>query len=95
MGHTITSGLLEDYCDGEAFATHPLFSVHSRALQIFLYYDEVEVCNPLESKVKIHKIGQSVTICVMHSISTMQVPFISHLVICHQNTDQDYLVYTL
>jgi len=57
MGHASTSGLLADYSDGEAFATHPLFSVHTRALQIFLYYDELELCNALGSKVKIHKIG--------------------------------------
>jgi len=46
-----------EFCDGQGFKNHPLFSMHNNALQIFLYFDEVEICNPLGSKVKIHKIG--------------------------------------
>jgi len=48
---------MSDYCDGEGFMTHPLFLVYDDALQIFLYFNELEVCNPLGSKVKIHKLG--------------------------------------
>ena len=40
-----TSGLLGDYCNGKQFKSHPLFSADPYALQINLYYDEVEVCN--------------------------------------------------
>ena len=40
------------------FKTHPLFSVCPTALQIFLYYDDVEVCNPLGANVKKHKLGK-------------------------------------
>lgn len=50
--------MLYDFCDGDVFAKHPLFSVHRDALQILLYYDEVEICNPLGSKVKVHKLGK-------------------------------------
>ena len=53
------SGFLEDYSDGDVHSSHPLFSVEKKALQLFLYYDEVEVCNPLGSKRKIHKLGMS------------------------------------
>ncbi len=49
--------MFSDYCDGEAFQTHPLFSVHMGALQIIMYYDDVEICNPLGSKRKKHKQG--------------------------------------
>ena len=42
-GHKRNDGLLEDYCDGSAFKEHPLFSVDPTALQIMLYYDDVEV----------------------------------------------------
>ncbi len=49
--------VLSDYCDGEAFQAHPLFSVRHGALEITLYYDDVEICNPLGSKRKIHKQG--------------------------------------
>jgi len=40
---------MEDYCDGEAFASHPVFSVHNDALQIFLYFDELEVVIQVEN----------------------------------------------
>lgn len=48
---------MEDFCDGDAFQCSKLYSVHTEALQIFLYFDEVEVCNPLGSKATIHKLG--------------------------------------
>ncbi len=44
------------------FRSHPLFSVHCDGLQLFLYYDDVEVCNPLGSKRKIHKLGMYIYI---------------------------------
>ncbi len=53
---------MQDYCDGKAFTTHPLFSVKKNAIQMFLYYDEVEICNPLGSKVKTHKLGKCLAI---------------------------------
>lgn len=56
-GHTRNDDLLGDLCDGSYFKEHPLFSKHKNSLQILLYYDEVEVCNPLGSKVKVHKLG--------------------------------------
>ena len=46
-----------DFVDGERFKTSPLFSTDPCALQIMLYYDELEVCNPLGSKAKKHKLG--------------------------------------
>lgn len=57
-GHQSTIGILRDYCDGRVFAEHMLFQAHSTALQICLYYDELELCNPLGSKRSIHKIGR-------------------------------------
>ena len=47
--HALGSGLLGDYCDGELFHTTQLFQEDPSALQIQLYYDELEVCNPLGS----------------------------------------------
>ena len=59
-GHSVTKrGVVRDYCDGEAYKQHPLFSVHSEALQLLFYFDEVEVCNPLGSKKKKHKMGNN------------------------------------
>lgn len=50
-------GLIEDFCDGTTFANHSLFSQDPCALQIVAYYDEVEICNPLGSHIKQHKLG--------------------------------------
>ena len=59
-GHFVTrQGVLRDFCDGEAYQQHPLFTLHFDALQVLFYYDEVEVCNPLGSKKKKHKMGNN------------------------------------
>lgn len=50
-------GLIEDICDGTIFTDHPLFSQDPFALQIIAYYDELEICNPLGTHVKCHKLG--------------------------------------
>lgn len=50
--------MLGDYCDGELFLNSKLFQEHPCALQVQLYYDEVEVCNPIGSKAKKHKLGK-------------------------------------
>ncbi|XP_046859362.1 uncharacterized protein LOC124452791 isoform X2 [Xenia sp. Carnegie-2017] len=55
--HQRQDGLLSDYCDGNEFKSHPLFSIDPTALQIILYYDEVESVNPLGSKTGKHKLG--------------------------------------
>lgn len=46
-----------DLCDGAGFSGHPLFGIYTCALQIILYYDDVEICNPLGSKRSKHKLG--------------------------------------
>jgi len=56
-GHKSLSFIMEDFCDGTAFQSSALYSVYPEALQIFLYFDEVEICNPLGSKTKTHKLG--------------------------------------
>ncbi|XP_028418114.1 uncharacterized protein LOC114543241 [Dendronephthya gigantea] len=55
--HVSIDGLMRDYCDGYQFKMHPLFSVKPTALQIMLYYDDLETCNPLGSRATIHKLG--------------------------------------
>ena len=52
-----SSGNLYDFCDGELYKQHLLFSAVKDALQIVIYYDEVEVTNPLGSYRGIHKLG--------------------------------------
>lgn len=63
------SEYLNDYCDGLQFQSHPLISNDDdKFLQIVLYYDELEICNPLGSRRKKHKIG-NITYCVHMTLS--------------------------
>lgn len=55
--HALNGGYLGDYCDGKHFSDSLLFQEDPCGLQIQLYYDELEVCNPLGSKAKKHKLG--------------------------------------
>ena len=67
-GHQQTcAGILSDYCDGKRFHENQLFSTNPVALQLMLYYDELELCNPLGSRRKKHKIGMLYTkeVCVI------------------------------
>ena len=61
-GHKVQDEHLGDFCDGSLFKNHPLFSVEPHALQIMLYFDELEVCNPLGSSAKVHKLGMCVVL---------------------------------
>jgi hypothetical protein len=56
-GHKRSDSLLSDYCDGSLYNSHNLFSKDHTALQLIVYYDDVEVCNPLGSRAKKHKLG--------------------------------------
>lgn len=47
-----------DFCDGEVYNNHPIFSADSSAIQIVVYYDDVEVANPLGSHRGVHKLGR-------------------------------------
>lgn len=69
-----SSELLSDFCDGSLFKTHPIFSTDPHALQIILYYDELEIANPIGCFVKQHKIG-----CVMFLLGNVHPKFRSSL----------------
>ena len=56
--HQLGSGKIGDYCDGELFKNHQLYTSNPCALQIILYFDELETCNVLGSKAKIHKLSK-------------------------------------
>ena len=49
--------ILRDVCDGKFVQTHPMFSQDQQTLLLALYYDDVEVVNPLGSRRGIHKLG--------------------------------------
>ena len=49
-------GVLYDIRDGTCFKSNSIFQLHTNALQLLLYHDEVEVCNPLGSHIGKHKL---------------------------------------
>ena len=57
--HKHNDDFLEDFCDGKKYITHPFFSsTYKLTLQLILYFDELEICNPLGSSRKKHKLGR-------------------------------------
>lgn len=56
--HQSANGSMYDFCDGVFFKSHPIFKEHPKALQFVLYYDDIEVANPLGSKAGVHKLGE-------------------------------------
>ena len=38
------------------YRQHPVLSLPQKKVQLVAYYDEIELCNPLGSHAKIHKI---------------------------------------
>ena len=57
-GHHRNDNLIEDFCDAQAYKAHHLFSNDPTSLQIMLYYDDLEICNPIGSHSTKHKIGK-------------------------------------
>ncbi len=57
ISHVSCDSNYRDICDGSVFKCHPLFMTQCKAIQIIAYFDEVEVCNPLGSSSKKHKLG--------------------------------------
>ena len=49
-----TDQTIRSFSDGKVFSQYLLCSCECKALQLQLYFDEVEVANPLGSKTKIH-----------------------------------------
>ena len=56
--------LLGDFCDGSLYKEHPLFASNDGTLhlQFIVYYDDVEVANPLGSSKGKHKLGNEIAI---------------------------------
>ncbi|KAJ8039915.1 hypothetical protein HOLleu_14068 [Holothuria leucospilota] len=52
-----TEGFLEGYQDGKQYRQLGIFKEYPNALRFQLFYDDVEVCNPIGSKAGIHKLG--------------------------------------
>ena len=57
--HHSRDGVLRDFCDANFVKAHPVFKTHPDALQFILFFDNIEVANPLGAKAGIHKLGAS------------------------------------
>lgn len=56
-----SSCYIRDFRDGLLYKQHALFGVVDSALQVIIYYDDVEVTNPLGSYRGQHKLGKQYT----------------------------------
>ena len=75
--HGSNNDCMKDFCDGYSFKSHPVFRAHPRALQIILFYDDVEPANPLGAKPGHHKLG-------MHEIIYLVTYSICMYIYVHQ-----------
>ncbi len=66
----VSGETMRDMCDGSVFKEHPVF----KGDNIIAYYDEIELCNPLGSSTKKHKLG-----CLFFSIGNVHPRFRSQL----------------
>ena len=85
-GHQWSDKKIKDVCDGKMYCLHPLFSSDRTVLQIMLYYDDLEVANPIGSRSTKHKLGEKVKfMCFQYNIFfdiiLMQVYFTIYLAI--------------
>ena len=67
---------MQDYCDSPSFKEHPLYKDEPNALQIQLYYDDVEVVNPLG--------GNTKSTNLVSNNTRMHVQHCSHMIIVCQ-----------
>ena len=73
--HHSTDGVMQDFCDANFVKTHPVFKTYPDALQFILFYDDIELANPLRAKVGIHKLG-SYIIAIVTCIWQVQLVLI-------------------
>ncbi len=57
QSHSRSDGYISDYCDATFFKSHEMFRKNNNELQLIMYFDEIEVCNPLGAQRGIHKLG--------------------------------------
>lgn len=55
--HFSDDDIMRDFCDGTYIRTNPYFQAHPEALQIILFYDDAEFCNPIGHRTKKHSMG--------------------------------------
>ena len=74
---------MKDFCDGYSFKSHPVFKSYPQALQVIVYYDDVETANPLGAKAGHHKLGMKY-VHVYYYISNVHVLEFFPLYLTHE-----------
>ena len=79
-------GRLRDFCDGQDFHDHELFGdeeMSGNALIIHGYYDEFQVTNPLGSRTRNHKLGNSDFSCFsILMLSKLERHYLAAMILC-------------
>lgn len=60
-------GVFRDYGDGSFLKKHPAFKHNQELLSLAIYFDELEIANPLGSKRGKHKLGKDMSIHSMYN----------------------------
>ena len=55
--HHSQDDIMRDFCDGNYIRSSPYFIQNPEALQIILFYDDAEFCNPIGHRTKKHSMG--------------------------------------
>jgi hypothetical protein len=50
-------GFAKSFVDGNQFKNNPFLQAHPRAIRLQIYYDDIEITNPIGTKTGSHKIG--------------------------------------
>lgn len=80
-----------DFVDGDCYLSSNFFKENHKALQIILYQDAFEVCNPLGSSRKIHKIiGVYMTIANVPPYNRTKVDQIQLVALCLEKHVQTF-----
>lgn len=66
--------ILKSLADGDYFANNAFFRKNLNLLRLYLYCDELEICNPLGSARAVHKLT-----CLYFSVGNIEVKFLSNL----------------
>ena len=72
---------MRDFCDAQLIKESEVFKKDPKALQLIMYYDEIEIANPLGAKAGIHKLGaipHSYTCTCIHSYRCLLLQFGEH-----------------
>ena len=65
--HVSSDGAMRDFCDAQLINESEVFKKDPTALQLIMFYDGIEVANPLGAKAGIHKLGEVLHACILIS----------------------------